>query len=143
MVKVFQICFALLTCTASVLGVGTALAAGKSIQLELNNAHMVGKDCRVSFLVSNQMQVEIEQLSLEVVVFDDGGFADKFLLISTGRLLKGKSLVSQFDLAGKACAKVSRILVNNVTVCKGVDMSAGKCLEALQTSSRVKIKFGL
>lgn len=140
---IFQTGFVLFALGCLCLVTEPVLAAGKSVLLELNNARQAGKDCRISFLISNQMGIEIEQLSLEAVVFDDGGYADKFLVFNTGRLPKGKSIVRQFDLANKLCSKISRILLNRISVCKGVDLTARICLDALATSSRIKVKFGL
>jgi hypothetical protein len=41
------------------------------------------------------------------------------------------------------CDAVSRVLVNDVTVCEGTGLVAGDCLAGLQTSTRVNAEFGV
>lgn len=119
------------------------LAGEPAIEVELNNAQQTGNNCTLSFVFNNGLTGAIDNLSLEVVLFDKAGLVDKFLRLKTGALAKAKTRVKQFALNGRACGDISRILINDVPECKGADLSPSVCLGALKPSSRTAIKLSL
>ena len=124
------------------LGSSLAMDGGKPVLvLELNNAQQMKTDCRLSFVVRNNMPSEISELSLEVVLFDDRGLVDRFLKLKAGRLPVGKIRVKQYDLKQKTCTGLSKILINDVSVCKGGNLSPQSCLKALSLGSRTAIQL--
>ncbi|WP_342077299.1 hypothetical protein [Yoonia sp. SS1-5] len=113
--------------------------------LELNNAADTEQGgCRLTYVAANQTGLAIEAISYQVAVFDaDGGVTD-LLVLEFGNLIAGKTKVVQFDLAGRGCADISRITVNEVAECALADGGVGDfCLTGLETASRGAIQFGI
>ena len=118
-------------------------AQEKQITIELNDAADVSGACRLVFVAVNGTGVVLEKTSFDVVTFDSTGKVGQSLTFQFGRLPVGKTRVVQFDLPGQACATISRLLVNDVSEC-AVDGNASElCLDALSTSTRTAIEFGL
>ena len=122
---------------------GATLAQERSLAVELNAAQAVDKGCRVSFLIRNGMATEIEASVFEVAVIGKDGRVSALIRLDFGRLPKNKSRVRQFDLAGKGCDEVGRILLNDVTECSGDGLTPDVCLDALAVSARGDIAFDL
>lgn len=118
-------------------------SAEPHIAIELNNMQSMEGICRVTFVATNRMGVELEAASYEVVVFDQDHLVDQILLLEFGRLPKGKTRVVQFDLEAPSCARISRILVNDARECQGPGLEVEDCLDALEVSSRQPVEFGL
>lgn len=119
-----------------------AMAAGE-VRIELNRLASGPKGCLVSFVMQNGIGVEIEDLSLEVVLFDKEGRVDRILLLSSGSLPRDKTRVKQFELEGTECTGISQILLNDVSSCKGEGLDSQSCLASLKLESRAEVKFGL
>ncbi len=123
---------------------GAVFAAGEGkLGFELNNARQAGGNCRLSFVIQNRMPMAIEALSLEIVLFNSQGLVDQFLKLKAGALPKGKMRVKQFDLKGRNCADISKILINEIAECKGADLGPSSCAAALSLSSRTSIELQL
>ena len=120
---------------------GVSQAAEPSIQLELNNAQAVKDGCRVSFVMRNDLTQRITDLKLEIVLFDAGGSVSRFLLLNAGSLPLGKTKVRQFDLAAQKCKDTSRVLVNDVTACKGASLAPASCLDMIVPATSTSIKL--
>ncbi len=113
--------------------------APPQISLELNALQQVSANCRMTFLTVNRLGVPIEELSVEVVLFDRDMRVSNFLVLNTGHLAVDKRRVRQFDLPDLTCAEVSSVLVNDVVGCDGVDLTPAVCLDALKPTSRAPI----
>lgn len=120
-----------------------AFAQDGSFNLELNAARDVNGGCRLTYVATNNTGVDLEKTSYEVAVFDKDGVVSRLLILEFGKLPKSKTKVVQFDLAEKPCAEISRLLVNNVAECTSTEGPYDRCMEALSTSSRAEIEFGL
>jgi hypothetical protein len=113
-------------------------------ELELNNAATVESNCRVTYVASNELGADLEAITLEVAVFDaEGTVTDTRILLDFGAMRAGKTKAIAFDLAETSCEGISRLLVNDVAECTVAQGEAPDCLEALETSSRADIDFGL
>jgi len=55
----------------------------------------------------------------------------------------GRTKVTRFDLAGAACGKLSRVLINSATDCAGAGLEPAACMRALKTSTKTAIAFGV
>lgn len=131
---------------AAMLTFGGALGASaqeKSISIELNDAANVEGACRLIFVAINKSGSVIEKMSYDVVTFDATGKVGQSLTFQFGRLQIGKTKVVQFDLAGQTCDKISRLLVNDASECAVAGNASDVCLEALTTTTRTPIEFGL
>ncbi len=125
---------------------GAALAqeGGGSFTLELNNATTVEAGCRVTYVATNSLGTDLEEMTLELAVFDgEGTVTDTRILLDFGAISAGKTKAIAFDLAETTCEDISRLLINDVAECTADDGSQPDCLEALRTSSRAGIEFGL
>jgi hypothetical protein len=118
-------------------------AQEKQITIELNDAADVSGACRLVFVAVNGTGVVLEKTSFDVVTFDSTGKVGQSLTFQFGRLPVGKTRVVQFDLPGQACATISRLLVNDVSECAVDGKASELCLDALSTSTRTAIEFGL
>ena len=129
--------------TALALSASHAWAQENSITIELNDATNAENACRLVFVAVNRTGVLLEKTSYDVVTFDAGGKVGKSLTFQFGRLPLGKTKVVQFDLPGQACDSISRLLVNDVSECTVDGKASDICVDALTTTTRTKIEFGL
>jgi len=119
-----------------------AVAQSGNFGLELNNLEDMDGGCRLTFLANNATGVALEQTSYEVVVFDEAGTVSQRLILEFGRLPENKTKVVQF-LLDRTCARISRLLLNDVEECIAVGGEPlPYCLDALVTTSRVDVQFG-
>ena len=115
-----------------------------SLGIELNSlAKPASGGCRLNFMLHNNLPRAIESLAFEIVLFDKGGRVNSLLRLSGGALSKGKTRVRQFDLKSTECNNISRVLINEITTCKGEGLTPRTCLQALKATSRTKVAFGL
>ena len=136
--------------TAAALWAGQARAAADSpeaasvsgLHIELNRvADNGGGGCRLTFVVRNATGGEVPQPRFEFVLFDSDGLVDRLTTFDFGALAPEKTSVRQFDLAGVACGKLGRILVNGPAQC-GEGGAAAHCQAQLSLASRAEIPLG-
>ena len=118
-------------------------AAPPSFELELNALQPAEAGCRVTFLATNRLGGQLDRAAVEVALFDTAGTIDRIVTLDFKDLSDGKTKVLQFELAGLACDKLGRLLVNDVSACAGTINPATLCLDALQTSTRLDVAFGV
>lgn len=135
----FGCLFALGVCVAA----GAAAAEGKSLSIELNDAVDVTGNCRVVYVAVNATGIPLQKVSYDVFTFDTDGKVAQSLVFQFGSFPTNKTKVVQFDLAGRECAKISRLLVNDVTECVADGKASTLCMDALKTTTRTSIAFGL
>lgn len=131
---------------ALALGGGAAAAQdapGGSFGLELNNAADVNGVCRLTYVATNDTGTALDKTAYEVAVFDSEGTVSRLLILDFGKLPEGKTKVVQFDLSEMSCGGISRLLINSVSECATADGPYPFCMDALVTSSRTEIDFGL
>jgi hypothetical protein len=114
-----------------------ALAEGPRLVLELNGADPVEGGCRISLLVENATGADIAALSIEAVLFDRAGKVARLLTLDLQEAPQGRPRLRQFDLPGRDCAALGRLLVNAVSTCTGDGLDPAACLRALAPRSRV------
>lgn len=120
-----------------------AAAQTNSLSIELNDAADMNGGCRLSYVAVNETGLLLDKTSFEVFTFDAQGKVAQSLVFQFGRLPSGKTKVVQFDLAGQACADISRLLINDITECVADGESSTICIDALKTSTRAPMVFGL
>jgi curli biogenesis system outer membrane secretion channel CsgG len=128
---------------ALILSAGPVFAQETAITIELNDAANAENACRLVFVAVNRSGVLLEKTSYDVVTFDTSGKVGKSLTFQFGRLPIGKTKVVQFDLPGQTCDSISRLLVNDVSECSVDGKASDICIDALTTTTRAKIEFGL
>ncbi|MEM1046345.1 MAG: hypothetical protein AAGL24_09345 [Pseudomonadota bacterium] len=118
-------------------------ASDGKFTLELNNARDAEGGCRVSFIAVNGTGIVLDKTAYEVVVFDAEGLVSQFLILEFGHLPANKTKVVQFDLAELSCASISRLLINDAAECVSNEAPSTVCLDALSTTARTEIGFGI
>jgi len=119
------------------------VAQDKAISIELNDATNADTACRLVFVAINSSGVLLEKTSYDFVTFDKEGKVGRSITFHFGRLPVGKTKVVQFDLPGQPCETISRLLVNDIAECTVDGKASDICIDALTTSTRAKIEFGL
>lgn len=113
------------------------------LALELNALQPAEAGCRVSFLATNELGAQLDRAAVELALFDKAGGIDRIVTLDFKDLSNGKTKVLQFQLTGLQCDNLGRVLVNDISACEGAISPASICLDALQTSTRLDITFGI
>jgi hypothetical protein len=118
--------------------------AGGQFALELNNAAETETGgCRLTYVATNQSDVDLASTAYQVGIFDAGGVVRRILVLEFGALTPGKTRIVLFDLADQPCTDISRIILNTVADCTTADgQPSDMCMAGLVTSSRSDIQFG-
>ena len=112
------------------------------LSVELNKLEQIGTDCRSYMVLANRTGSALEQLSLDLVVFDKGGVIDRRLAVELGPVKSGRTQVKVFDMSDLDCGRVARVLMNDVMVCVPDRLGeATTCDEALRVSGRGTVAF--
>lgn len=120
-----------------------ALAADEqsqpSLAIELNATDTVGESCRLTFVLTNQMEQAVQKLVAETVLFSDQGQVVLLTLFDFGKLPVSRPRVRQFQVPETSCDRLGQVLVNGIDTCEGEGLDAGICEDAMTFSSRVRI----
>ncbi|WP_274425712.1 hypothetical protein [Chelativorans sp. YIM 93263] len=110
------------------------------LSIELNGAEPTERGCRLTFVVKNQLEQDIDRAAYEVALFGKDGLVKKLTALDFQAFPAGQTKVRQFDLADLDCGDLGRVLINGVTACEGADEDA--CMARLETAARGEIAFG-
>jgi len=113
---------------------------GAHVSIELNAVQPVEDACRISFLVQNGHDLDIEQAVYEAVLFDAEGRVDRLTLFDFGALPSARPRVRQFVVPGLACASLGRLLINGSETCAGKGLPKGACSKKLDLRSRTDVE---
>jgi len=113
-------------------------AQGKHVMIELNALEPVEDACRVTFLVQNGHDTDIDSAVYEAVLFDTSGQVDRLTLFDFGSLPASRPRARQFVVPGLACAALGRLLINGAETCTGTDLPDDACNKDLELRSRVE-----
>lgn len=128
-------------------GLGPAAAQNDTddpptLGVELNKLEQAGAACRSYMVLRNRTGATLEQLSLDLVVFDTDGVIDRRLAVELGPAAPGRTRVKVFDMADLDCGRVARLLVNDLLTCVPDPVGdAGACDAALRVSGRGGVDF--
>ena len=131
----------------ALLAVALAVPAGvaaEDLGLELNAREAVEGSCRLTFVTRNETGTALEELSVELALFDPSGALADRLILEFGAVPADRPRVVQF-LLERACDGVGRLMLNDVDRCRasgeGADLPA--CAERLAPASRIdELAFG-
>lgn len=116
-----------------------APAAGPTV--ELNRLEDAGAGCRLTLVVSNPGAQRFEELKLDLVLFDVDGVVARRLAVETGPVRANKTVVRLFDAADLSCARIGRLLLNDVVACADEAGSVAGCVDRIATASRATVPF--
>ncbi len=119
------------------------IAQDQALTIELNDATDVNNGCRLAYVAFNGTGMLLDKASFDVFIFDGDGRVGQSLVFQFGRLTDGKTKVVQFDLAGETCEGISRLLINDIRECVAGGQESTICIDALRTTTRTPIAFGL
>ena len=131
-------------CMAALVAGGQSLAQnaqGPHISIELNALEPVEEACRISFLIQNGYDVDIESAVYEAVLFDTEGRVDRLTLFDFGPLPAATPRVRQFVVPGLDCPSLGRLLVNGAEACAGEGVPQGACTTGLELRSRTDVEM--
>jgi hypothetical protein len=137
----FAATLALLLCSPAL--AQAPASAPASLVLELNALQPAEAGCRVTFLATNRLGGQLDRAAVELALFDTAGTIDRIVTLDFKDLSADKTKVLQFELAGLQCDGLGRLLVNDITACEGAISPPTICLDALETSTRLDVDFGV
>lgn len=117
--------------------------AAPALNLELNALDPSDKGCRLTFVATNDLTVQLDKVTFEMVLFNAEQRVERLTLLDFKTLPAGKTKVRRFDLANIKCDAISRILINDATECVGEGITEGACIKQLKTSSTSAVRFGI
>lgn len=130
--------------STAILALGLALPTGATAQedggaliFELNRVVPLDGACRLTFMAQNNMDMDIEQIVFETVLFTTEGGVERLTLFDLGALPTARPRVREFDMQGLACENLGRVLLNGVHACMGEGVDPEACAGALNPVSRV------
>ena len=109
------------------------------LSLELNAADTVGEACRLTFLLRNEMEQDIDQFVIETVLFSKSNQVVLLTLFDFAALPIGRPRVRQFQVPDTSCDGLGMVLVNGADTCSGGALTAAICEKSLSVSSRTAI----
>ncbi|WP_246710739.1 hypothetical protein [Mesorhizobium sp. RMAD-H1] len=117
--------------------------AAPALNLELNALDASDKGCRLTFVAANGLNVQLDKVTFEMVLFNAEERVERLALLDFKTLPAGKTKVRRFDLANIKCDSISRILINDATECAGEGIAEGTCIRQLKTNSKSSVRFGI
>lgn len=120
---------------------GAAAPAPAGPTVELNRLEDAGAGCRLTLVVANPGPQRFEELKLDLVLFDPDGVVARRLAVETGPVRANKTVVRLFDAADLSCAKIGRLLLNDVVACADESGPVAGCVDRIATTSRAAVPF--
>lgn len=111
------------------------------LSLELNALDTTSQGCQLTFVMQNRLGARLEALSFELAVFNAAGRVNRVVTLDAGSLPEEKTRVARFVVSDLACPEVGRVLLNDISACKGQDMTPAICLAHTRVSSRIEAAF--
>jgi hypothetical protein len=105
--------------------------ADAPLTVDLNRLEDRDGACRLHFVFTNPTDRAFEALTLDLVLFDAGGVIAERVALEAAPLLADKTMVKQFDLPGRACADIGRVLINDVTACADREGPIEGCIDMI------------
>lgn len=110
------------------------------LSVELNAAETTEGACKLTFLITNGLEAQIDKVVYESVLFGTDGQVDRLTLFDFGTLPPARPRVRQFVVPQITCEQLGRILFNGANTCEGAGIAAGICETGLIPSSRTQIE---
>ena len=111
------------------------------IKLQLNRLETAGEACRATMLVDNSRGPALRSYKVDLFAFDTEGIAQKRVAVEFGPVPARKTTIKIFDVPGISCARVGRVLLNDVLACEGGEAGREGCLERTETETKASVPF--
>lgn len=134
--------FRILTLVAALSAPLTAHAQdAAAVGIELNKADTIGESCRLTFVLKNSHEEQVEKMVAETVLFSDKNEVILLTLFDFGELPSGRPRVRQFQVPETSCDRLGMVLINGVDACTVGGAASDVCATSLTLSNRTKIGF--
>lgn len=121
---------------------GPAQAEDGRLLIELNQLENMDQGCRGAVVFTNDTDMMIDDLAVEVAVFDQDDIVKNLWLLPARAMTPGKVRVRQFLFQEESCDDIGRILLNDVVNCEtDAGLDAQECLRLIDASSRTDVPF--
>jgi hypothetical protein len=114
-------------------------SGGQKLNVALNALAPSAKGCMMTFVAENDLAAPISKISFELAFFDDRNAVDRVTVLDFRDLPVGKKRVRQFDMPNVKCESVSRVIINDTSVCDGP--APGECKAGLVARSETSVPF--
>jgi hypothetical protein len=113
-----------------------------TITIELNKLVPVENVCQAYFLVDNQTPESLDELRVDVYLFDREGVVLRGVALPFLDVRAGRTMVVPFELPDIPCGDIGRVLLNGVLVCTGPGgAEVEACAELLAVRTRADVAF--
>ena len=115
MLRNFGMLLAILSLTPALPALAQDAAPAGTVMLELNGAtDTEDGGCQLTVVTTNRLDQGIKRAAWQVAIFDKQGAVQSLPILDFGGLIPGKTKVALFQLPGRKCADIGRIVVNDV-----------------------------
>lgn len=111
------------------------------LSMELNATDTVENACRLTFVLQNALDQDIDALRAETVLFSSDGQVVLLTIFDFGILPVNRPRVRQFQVPGRDCDSLGQVLVNGLDTCTIGGAASDMCQSSLTLSSRVRIEL--
>lgn len=115
--------------------------AESGVHIELNATDTIGESCRLTFLLTNSLDQDVDKIVAETVLFSDQKQVVLLTLFDFAALPAGRPRVRQFQVPNVSCDRLSQVLVNGISTCTQGGEQSTACQDTLRLSSRVDIEL--
>lgn len=116
-------------------------AGAASFHVELNRLEDHAGGCRVNLVIENASTHAYTSYRMDLVIFSTDGIIARRVALEAAPLRARKTMVKEFELENLACARIGRVLLNDITACASDAGETGDCVAATRTSSRARAAF--
>jgi hypothetical protein len=116
-------------------------APDEGVRVELNKLEGVDGACRAYMVFANETERAFDAFKIDLVMFDPAGVIAERLALAAGPLPAGKTSVKLFDVQGRSCAKIDRMLLNTVMTCTTPNGDSPDCTGLTRTASKADAAF--
>lgn len=111
------------------------------VSIELNTVDTVDQACRLTFVLNNTLEADIDKIVAETVLFSDAGSVLLLTLFDFGDLPAGRPRVRQFQVPDTSCEQLGQVLVNGLSTCNIAGAQSDQCAANLSLSSRLDVEL--
>ena len=123
---------------AALIGLGgPAFAQDGGLTVEMNKfEESEGGGCRAFFLFRNRSPKTFEAFEMSLAILDSNGVIDRLLSIDAAPLPAGRTTLKLFEVPEIACARISEVLLHEVSACRPQNEPEMDCFPLLTLSSK-------
>lgn len=123
-------------------GSASAQPSPEALSIELNRLAVANGGCELALVVTNESELNHDELRAELVLFDTEGLIGRRASADLGPADAGRTVVRTFLIPETDCAAVGRVLINDFTACAdAAKTDDGRCRPGVAVSSRAEAEL--